>query len=177
MNACFRGWISGLNWLMQVNEPSHNARRINRYPNHQGERITIPPGSAASCHLGKSTRYCGKVHLLLIKCRFWFSNVSGELESLHFLLSGQLMVASQIMLWGASSCSVVLPCLTLCDPVDCSTSVSLPFSTSQSLFKLISIELIMPSNHLILYDSLPHLPSIFPSIRVYSSDRIDLAIE
>ena len=43
------------------------------------------------------------------------------------------------------------------------------FSVSRSLFKLMSVELVMPSNHLILCHSL-YLPSIFPSIRVFSSE-------
>ena len=44
----------------------------------------------------------------------------------------------------------------------------LSFTISQSLFKLMSIELMMPSNHLILCHLLLLLPSIFPSIRVFS---------
>ena len=47
---------------------------------------------------------------------------------------------------------------------------SLSFTISQSLLKLMSIELIMPSNHLILCHPLHLLPSIFPSIRVFSSE-------
>ena len=46
---------------------------------------------------------------------------------------------------------------------------SLSFTISQSLLKLMSIELVMPCNHLILCHSLLFLPSIFPSIRVFSS--------
>ena len=46
---------------------------------------------------------------------------------------------------------------------------SLSISNSQSLLKLMSIELVMPSNHLILCQPLLLLPSIFPSIRVFSS--------
>ena len=45
--------------------------------------------------------------------------------------------------------------------------VSLPFTISQSLLKLISIEPAMPSNHLILCRPLLLLPSIFPSIRAF----------
>ena len=45
---------------------------------------------------------------------------------------------------------------------------SLSFPISQSLLKLMSIELVMPSNHLILGHPLLLLPSIFPSIRVFS---------
>ena len=47
---------------------------------------------------------------------------------------------------------------------------SLSFTISQSLLKLISIDSVMPFNHLILYCSLLLLPSIFPSIRVFSNE-------
>ena len=44
------------------------------------------------------------------------------------------------------------------------------FTISQSLLELMSIELVMPSNHLILCHPLLLLPLIFPSIRVYSNE-------
>ena len=47
---------------------------------------------------------------------------------------------------------------------------SLSITNSRSLLKLMSIELVMPSNHLILCRSLLLLPSIFPSIRVFSNE-------
>ena len=47
---------------------------------------------------------------------------------------------------------------------------SLFITNSQSLLKLISIELVMPSNHLILCHPLVLLPSIFPSTRVFSNE-------
>ena len=43
----------------------------------------------------------------------------------------------------------------------------LSITNSQSLLKLLSIESVMPSNHLILYHPFLLLPSIFPSIRVF----------
>ena len=46
------------------------------------------------------------------------------------------------------------------------------FTISQSLFKLMSIKSVMPSNHLILCHPLLLLPSIFPSIRVFSSESV-----
>ena len=49
---------------------------------------------------------------------------------------------------------------------------SLSITNSQSLCKLISIELVMPSNHLILCHPLLLLPSIFPSIRVISDESV-----
>ena len=48
--------------------------------------------------------------------------------------------------------------------------VSLSFTISRSLLKLMSIESVMPSNHLILCGPLLLLPSIFPSIRVFSNE-------
>ena len=49
---------------------------------------------------------------------------------------------------------------------------SLSITNSWSLFKLTSIELLMPSNHLILCCPLLLLPSIFPSIRVFSNESV-----
>ena len=49
---------------------------------------------------------------------------------------------------------------------------SLSFTNSRSLLKLICIELAMPSNHLILCHSLLLLPSIFPSIMVFSNESV-----
>ena len=46
----------------------------------------------------------------------------------------------------------------------------LSFSTSQSLFKLMSTESVMPSNHLTLRRPLLLLPSVFPSIRIFSRE-------
>ena len=47
---------------------------------------------------------------------------------------------------------------------------SLSFTNSQSLLKLMSIESVMPSNHLILCHLLLLLPSVFPSIKVFSTE-------
>ena len=49
---------------------------------------------------------------------------------------------------------------------------SLSFTISWSFFKLMSIESVMPSNHFILCCPLLLLPSIFPSIRVFSNDPV-----
>ena len=47
---------------------------------------------------------------------------------------------------------------------------SLPITNSQSLLKLMSIKSVIPSNHLILCHPLLLLPSVFPSIRVFSNE-------
>ena len=54
--------------------------------------------------------------------------------------------------------------------MDCSPIGSLSVTNSQSLLKLMSIELVIPSNHLILCRPFLLLPSIFPSIGVFSNE-------
>ena len=61
-------------------------------------------------------------------------------------------------------CWVAKSCPTLCDPMDCSKQASMSFTISHSLLKLMSIESMMPSNHLIFCLRLLVLPSIFPII-------------
>ena len=68
--------------------------------------------------------------------------------------------------------SVTHSCPTLCYPTDCSTPGLPVHPNSQTLLKLMSIELEMPSNDLILCHSLLLLPSIFPSIRVFSNELV-----
>ena len=66
--------------------------------------------------------------------------------------------------------SVTQSCPTLCDPMDCSTPGLPVHPNSWSLLKLLSIEVVMPSNHLLLHCPLLLLPSMFPSSRVFSSE-------
>ena len=62
-----------------------------------------------------------------------------------------------------------LSCVRLFEtPRTAAHQASLSITNSQSLLKLMSIKLVMPSNHLILYHPLLLPPSIFPSIRVFS---------
>ena len=67
--------------------------------------------------------------------------------------------------------SVAQLCLTLCNSMDCRMP-SLSITNSRSLLKLMSIESVMPSNHLILCRPLLLLPSIFPSIRILSNESV-----
>ena len=61
-------------------------------------------------------------------------------------------------------------CQTFCNPKDCSTQASLSITNSWNPPKPKSIESVMPSNHLILCYPFLLLSSIFPSIRVFSSE-------
>ena len=65
--------------------------------------------------------------------------------------------------------SVTQSCL-FATPWTAARQGSLSITNSRSLLKLMSIELVMPSNHLILCCPLLLLPSIFPSIRVFSNE-------
>ena len=67
------------------------------------------------------------------------------------------------------SCSVVSDSET---PWTAAHQASLSFTISQSLFKLMSTESVMPSNHLILCRPLLLQPLIFPSIRVFSNESV-----
>ena len=68
--------------------------------------------------------------------------------------------------------SVTQSCPTLCDPGTAAHQDSLSIINSWSLLKLMSIESVMPSNHLILCCPLLLLPSIFPSIRAFSNESV-----
>ena len=69
-------------------------------------------------------------------------------------------------------CSVAESCLTLSDPMACSTPGYLSITNSQSLLKPMSIELVMPANHLILCRPFLLQALIFPSTRVFSNELI-----
>ena len=76
------------------------------------------------------------------------------------------------MLTRHSSLKVTQLCPILCDPMDYSTPGFPVHHPSWSLLKLTSIASVMPSNHLTLCHPLLLLPSISPSIRVFSSESV-----
>ena len=67
--------------------------------------------------------------------------------------------------------SVIQSCLTLCSAMDCSMP-GLPVHHQLPQFMKTNIHLVMPSNRLILCCPLLLLPSIFPSIRVFSNESV-----
>ena len=68
--------------------------------------------------------------------------------------------------------TVAQSCPTLCDPMNRSTPGLPVHCHSQSLLKLMSTKLVMPSSHLILCHTLLLLPPIPPSIRVFSNESV-----
>ena len=69
-------------------------------------------------------------------------------------------------------CSVTQSYPNLCDPQTAARQDFLPITVSQSLLELMSIELVMSSNDLILCCALVLMPSIFLSIRVFSNESV-----
>jgi len=83
--------------------------------------------------------------------------------------------------WSDRRSSLLCPACCCCQLLSCADSETswtatcqafLSFTVSQSLLKLMSIELMMPSNHPILCCPLLLLPSVFPSIRVFSNGHL-----
>ena len=88
------------------------------------------------------------LHLVfLVASTFLFSILQGSISSVQFS-------------------SVAQSCLTLCDPMNRNTPGLLSITNSRSLLKLMSMESVMPSNHLILC----HPLLLLPSIRVFSNE-------
>ena len=93
----------------------------------------------------------------------WWATVHGVAESTR--LSGQTVHASFVVQSLSRLRLSAAPCTA-------ARQVSPSFTNSQSLLKLISIESVMPFHRLILCHPLLLLPSIFPSIRVFSNETI-----
>ena len=68
--------------------------------------------------------------------------------------------------------SVVQSVVTLCGPWTAAHQASLSFTNARSLLKLMSIASVMSSNYLIVGCPLFLLPSIFPSVRVFSTESV-----
>ena len=87
-------------------------------------------------------------------------------KCIHFKYPRYFSILALLLLF---SCSVMSDSET---PWTAAYQASLSFTISQSFLKLMSIKLVMPSNHLILCHPLFLLPSIFPSIRVFSKESV-----
>ena len=87
-------------------------------------------------------------------------------------MTWQVASIPMISLIGVQFSSVAQLCQTLCDPMNCSTPGFPVHDQLPEMLKLMSIESVMPSNHLILCRPLLLLSSIFPSFRVFSSESV-----
>ena len=102
-----------------------------------------------------------------------YLNLRHIIEVLNFVVPDSCyfrLYFGHLFLIVSCCCLVAQLCPTLCNLMDCSMLGFPVFTVSRSLFKLMSIESVMPSNQLILCHPLLLLPSIFPSFRVFSNE-------
>ena len=78
----------------------------------------------------------------------------------------------KLIMWNYSSVQLPSRVWRFATPWTAARQASLSITNSQGLLKLMSIESVMPTNHLILCRPLLLLPSIFPSIRVFSNEPV-----
>ena len=118
------------------------------------------PLLAGLCMSDKPSTFCICVYIYInLKRSVVFITLSSH--QMHICVTSYILCC----------CSVTKSCLTLCTPWAATCQASLSFTISWSWLKLMSIESVMPPNHLILcYPFL--LPSIFPSIRVFSKELV-----
>ena len=101
---------------------------------------------------------------MLIKDRFCGSQCLARRVAVHSCQNQMICLLSSVQ---------SLSCFRLfATPWTAAHQTSLSITNSQSLLKLMSIESMIPSNHLILCHPLLLLPSIFPTIRVFSNESV-----
>ena len=107
-------------------------------------------------------------------CSFFFLPFNWHIFTYHEIHLSQVYdsVAFSVFtrLCNHFCCWVAQSCPILCNPMDCIHQAFLSFTISRSLLKLMSIESVMPSNHPVLYHPLLFPTSIFPSVKVFSSE-------
>ena len=102
--------------------------------------------------------------------RYWYMSVFIRYMKWNKLFYSSWLILRQNLFFYSSFVVFVQLCLTLCNSMDCRFPGFLSFTISQSTLKLMSTELVMPSNHLILCHPLLLLPSVFPSFRIFYSE-------
>ena len=117
------------------------------------------------------------LHVQWLMVKLWYLQPVGimlrwtDCHSGGLLSSG--MVCSGFRQYSKRTILQSLSCIQLfMTPWTATCQSSLSFTTSQSLLKLLSIESVMPSNHLIFCHPILLLPSFLPSIRVFSSELV-----
>ena len=103
-------------------------------------------------------------------------NEYASFSKTSFIIDCKSPVSSLILYTASLGCLIVVQLLNhvqlFMTPWTAARQASLSITISQSLLKLVSIELVMPSNHFILCHPLLLLPSIFPSLGVFPVDQL-----
>ena len=110
------------------------------------------------------------LNILNYICRYIF--ICSNLYASYFLPRTKISSLSTFITQIICSGSVQFSHSVMSNSVTVAHQASLSITNSQSLLKLLSIELVMPCNLFILCCSLLLLPSIFPSIRVFSNESV-----
>ena len=98
-----------------------------------------------------------------------FINIFRDIIFTHFSFSSKKEFIDYFLEFGIIGVQLLGGVQIFVTPRNAACQASLSFTISQSLLKFISIELLMPSNHLILCHPRLVLPEIFPSIKVFSN--------
>ena len=114
---------------------------------------------------GQNTGASASASVVPIDIQGWFS-----LELTGLILQSKGL--SRVFSSSVSSVQSLSHVQLFATPWTAACQASLSITDSRSLLKLFSIELVMPSNHLILCHPLLLLPSNFPSIRVFSNESV-----
>ena len=111
--------------------------------------------------------------MLLVPGYLFPSSGSGNFKLMHFQLPSHfLLLLVNFGMLQFSSVQSLSHVWLFVTPWTAECQASLFFTNSQSLLKLMSIELVMPSSHLILCHPFTFLPSISSSIRVFSKESV-----
>ena len=113
---------------------------------------------------------CSVVSMLSFSLLFYLLNLFWHLVLLYFCSISYIHMKIYALLF--SSAQSISHVWLFETPWTVACQASLSITNSQSLRRLMSIELVMPSKHLILCHPLPLLPSVFPSTRGFSSKSV-----
>ena len=136
--------------------------------NHQMKHLTHMPGTQCSIKVSSCCHRQEAQINLSLNCGALYQASRSKTPKSVTCLPRATCPCERVLYY----CSVAKLGPTLCDPMNCSTPGFSVLHHLFSLLKLTSMELLMPSNHLILCHPLLLLPSIFPSIRVFSTESV-----
>ena len=141
---CFLGGTTNRIWLENGISPARSDR--------QEQELVVPCCAVVSSLAYPASTEKQNEQTCILERSLW--TVENELAGAGLFQYSHSVVSDPVIPWNAARQS------------------SLSLTNSQGLLKLMSIELVMPSNHLILCHPLFLLPSIFPSIRVFSNESV-----
>ena len=151
--------VSDSSWLLELQHTSLPVpHHLLKFPHFLSTEFVMPPTISFSVSL-----FC-----------FWFRSIRvfSSASAIHIRWPKYCSFGICPSKGSIQVSSVTQSCPTLCNPMDCSMPGFPVHHQLPDLLKFMSIESVMPSKHLILCHPLLLLPSIFPSIRVFSSESV-----